>query len=116
MLGKDRFLDQVLSNVLRPAVKRALRDILPKVCQVYGIEEAALKVPGQQRMPSEACAVLGWVARESGSASLTEAGRYVNRDVGTMSSSVRRLPARFPDEPDLQARVEKLQAGLLEAS
>jgi chromosomal replication initiation ATPase DnaA len=45
----------------------------------------------QQRLYSEARAVMGWLAMELGCVTLTQLGRRFNRDVGTMSRGVRRI-------------------------
>ena len=58
---------------------------------------------------SEARAVIGWLARELGCATLSDVGKLVNRDVGSISSSVRRLSYRMQDDAELADRVRILK-------
>ena len=77
-----------------------------------GMKEAELKGPGQRRDKSEVRAVVGWLAMEYGSATLSEVGKRFNRDVGTMSSAVRRLVDRAMDEQLLRERMEGLKSDI----
>lgn len=54
----------------------------------------------------------GWLARESGCVSLSDIAKLVNRDVGSISSSVRRLSDRIQDEPELANRIMSLKAAI----
>jgi hypothetical protein len=49
-----------------------------------------------------------WLAYESGCITLSEVGRFVNRDVGSISSAVRRLSERLQDRPELADRAKTL--------
>ena len=71
-----------------------------------------LRTKTQQRIVSEARAVVGWLAREMDCATLTDVGKFVNRDVGSISSAVRRLSERLQNTPELVNRVESLKAEL----
>lgn len=53
--------------------------------------------------------MVGWLAYESDCITLSEVGRYVNRDVGSISSAVRRLSERFQDRPELADRAKTLK-------
>ncbi len=74
----------------------------------YGVEETELKTATQQRRLSEARAVMGWLAMGTGCSTLTEVGRRLNRDVGTMSSAAQRLVDRSGREPALKRRLKRL--------
>jgi hypothetical protein len=52
--------------------------------------------------------MVGWLAYESGCITLSEVGRFVNRDVGSISSAVRRLSERLQDRPELADRAKTL--------
>ena len=77
-----------------------------------GMKEAELKWPGQRRVKSEVRAVVGWLAMEYGSVTLSEFGRRFNREFGTMSSAVRRLVDRAVDEKLLRERMEGLKSDI----
>jgi chromosomal replication initiation ATPase DnaA len=88
------------------------KEIAERVCLAYQIDEAGLKAQSQQRVVSEARAVVGWLARELGCVTLSAVARHVNRDVGSISSAVRRLSDRMQEVPELADRVRSLKAAL----
>ncbi len=53
--------------------------------------------------------MIGWLAYESGCVNLSEVGRYVNRDVGSISSALRRMSERLQDRPELADRAKSLK-------
>ena len=83
------------------------------VCQDFGLEEAVLSNPSQQRMASEARAIIGWLAVQVGVATLTEVGQRFHRDVSTLSGAVRRLTIRAQDVQPLQERLERLREQIM---
>jgi len=110
LLGDDSFMDKCLASCGDTPLRLTTREIVDKVCQAYNIDEAALKMQSQQRVASEARAVIGWLARELGCATLSDVGKLVNRDVGSISSAVRRLSYRMQEETELAERVHLLKA------
>jgi chromosomal replication initiation ATPase DnaA len=56
-------------------LRLTVRDIVSPVCLAYNLNESALKSKSQQRTLSEARAMAGWLAYESGCVTLTEVGR-----------------------------------------
>ena len=92
------------------------QQIADKVCRAYNIELSVLQAKSQQRIASEARAVAGWLARESGCATLSDIARLVNRDIGSISSSVRRLTDRILEESALAHRLMSLKAEIEEAT
>jgi chromosomal replication initiation ATPase DnaA len=84
-------------------------DIASTMCLTYNIDEAQLHTQPQQRTVPKARAVEGWLDRELGCVTLSEVGRYVKRDVGSISSAVRRLSERLQDAPELADRVRTLK-------
>jgi putative transposase len=111
-LGDDSFVNQCLVNFGDIPLRLTIHDIVDKVCLSYNIDEAKLKMHSQQRVASEARAVIGLLARELGCATLTDVGKLVNRDVGSMSSSVRRLSYRMQEVTTLAERVRLLKVAL----
>lgn len=112
LLGDDTFLEKCLAGTGEMPHHLDLQDIVTKVCSAYGIDESALIAPSQDRVSSEARAVIGLLARDLSCATLSEVGRYVNRDVGSISSSVRRLSDRMVQAPQLADCVRSLKANL----
>lgn len=109
VLGDDTFVDKCLSGSGGTISRVTIKEIASAVCQTYDIDDAELKTKSQQRTASEARAVMGWLARELGCSTLSEVGRYVNRDVGSISSAVRRLSERLQDTPELADRMQTLK-------
>lgn len=105
LLGSDSFVDKCLSDLEERPLHLTAHNIITKVCRAYAIEETELKTHSQGRIVSEARAVVGWLARELGCATLSEMARLVNRDVGSVSSAVRRLSERMQENPELTDRV-----------
>lgn len=112
LLGDDSFVDKCLSGSDGIPLRLTAREIVEKVCRVYDLEEAELKTQSQSRNTSEARAVAGWLARELGCATLSDIAKLVNRDVGSISSAVRRLSNRMQQTRDIAERMRSLKAEL----
>lgn len=112
LLGQDSFVDRCLSGSGGVPLRLTAQEIADRVCHAYNIEPATLKTQSQQRVVSEARAVAGWLARELGCATLSDVGKVVNRDVGSISSAVRRLSDRMKEVPKLAERVQSLKSAL----
>jgi putative transposase len=113
ILGDDRFAERVLGeNGDTGGGRTTLAAVIGVVCREYDLDEDKLSSPGRQRRVSEARAAVGLLAFELGCATLTEVGRRFNRDVGSMSSAVRRLTERMLDSEDLAARLGDLRASV----
>ena len=112
LLGDDIFLEKCLAEVGEIPCQLDVQDIVAAVCSAYGIDEPSIKSPSQDRISSEARAVVGWLARELSCSPLSEVGTYVNRDIGSISSGVRRLTERMSKNPALAAQVWSLKVGL----
>lgn len=112
LLGDDSFVDKCLSDSDDIPLRLTAREIVEKVCRVYDLEEAELKTQSQSRNISEARAVAAWLARELGCATLSEVAKLVNRDVGSISSAVRRLSTRMQQTRDIAERMQSLKAEL----
>jgi hypothetical protein len=110
LLGDDSFMEKCLSGSGGMAHRLTSQQIVDKVCRAYNIELSVLQTKSQQRIASEARAAAGWLARESGCVTLSDIARLVNRDIGSISSSVRRLMDRILEEPELAYRLMSLKA------
>jgi putative transposase len=112
LLGDDNFMEKCLSDSGGAPLRLTVPEIAAIVCRTYTIDEAVLKTQSQSRITSEARAVTGWLARELGCATLSDVARFVNRDVGSISSAVRRLTDRMREVPELADRVRSLEIAL----
>ena len=112
ILGNDRFVDLCLSGSGEKLSRVTAQDIVDKVCEVYAIDGATIQRHSQQRHASEARAVAGWIAGETG-VTLSSVARVVNREVGSISSSVRRLTKRMQHFPELAGQVQTIKELLL---
>jgi putative transposase len=108
ILGSDDFTATALAEEYVPPRDLSLEHIEATVFNVYGIDQAALQSPSQQRHLSEARAVLAWLARETGAGNLEQVSRRVNRDPGSLSSAVRRLSERAKSDAALSAKLDNL--------
>jgi chromosomal replication initiation ATPase DnaA len=77
---------------------------------------AMLKSPSQYRKISEARAVVGWLAREFGCVTLSDVGRLVSRDIGSISSAVHRLSNRMLEDPELAEKIQSLKESVKKLS
>lgn len=109
LLGDDSFIDKCLSGLENIPTRLTVKEIIERVCSVYNIGETELKSQSQCRNISEARAVAGWLAQELRCVTLSEVGKVTNRDVGSMSSAVRRLSSRMREEPELEKRVRLMK-------
>jgi len=112
LLGDDHFLEKCLSDSEKLPMRLTPQIFVDAVCRCYEISETELKSPSQCRNLSEARAVVGWLAQKFDCVTLSEVGAFVNRDVGSISSAVRRLSNRMSGVPELAERVRLLEAEL----
>jgi REP element-mobilizing transposase RayT len=113
VLGDDRFLEQIADATVRSrSVRPTLEPVVAVVCRNYHVDEGGLAGASQQRRLTEARAMIAWLARETQAASLTEVGKRCHRDVGTMSSALRRLEQRARDDVGIRERWTRLKAEL----
>jgi putative transposase len=110
VLGDDFFLEKVLDSAgEKRIIKPSLAHLIERVCRMYSINPEELSAAGQRRSISQARAVLGWLAQESGGCTLTEVGMITGRDVGSISSAVGRLVKRARGDAGLRAKLEAIR-------
>ncbi|MEW6426823.1 MAG: transposase [Thermodesulfobacteriota bacterium] len=113
ILGDDDFAQKCLLDFdVRRPLRLTAKEIADAVCRAYHVDEARLKAVSQQRVACEARAVVGWLARELGCATLSDVARHVNRDVASVSSAARRLSDRMRERPELAEQVRRVKAEL----
>lgn len=114
IIGEDSFLSEVLGRseelpLLLPDMDACIR----LVSDYFGCDDETLRQPGRKQQESRIRAFLAWAILEHSSASLTELGIWLNRDVSTLSSSVRRLKEKVPEQPELGSDMERLNDALV---
>jgi putative transposase len=115
LLGDDDFVSQVLTKaeaqIGRPP---RLPAIIAAVCWEGDFPEAALHAAGRGSQAARARWLVGLMAMDLKSASLTEVARYFGRDVATLSNGVRQLRERSKEDKPFRQRVTQLAKGLSE--
>ena len=110
ILGDDSFVDEILSKAHeRDHRPPAIPAVIAAVCCLYGLTPDALQSAGKTQPASEGRALTAWLVREVPQMSLTELGRYLNRDVAALSQAARRLAMQAVDNSELAARYDALQ-------
>lgn len=92
ILGDEDFAEKAISTA-EPLdiIKTNLNEIIKMTCQAYCLTEKDLSARGQLRIPSQARALVGWIACETTSGSITEVAQRFRRDVATLSTGMKRL-------------------------
>jgi len=90
-LGDERFVEQIGERIRAereievPGPKAKLSELLRLTAEAYGVSERELVQAGRQRKWVRARAMLVFVAREWGRASVKELGRRLHRDPSVIS-------------------------------
>lgn len=99
LLGDDNFVPRVLELAEIKAVRSpSLGTIIAKVCREAGVSKEKLRVPGISSQAAQARWMVGLLAMNPNSASLTEVARYFGRDVTIISDGVRHLRERSNED------------------
>jgi REP element-mobilizing transposase RayT len=109
LLGDDQFVSRVLAQAeARVGRPPTLRAIVTAVCWEGGFSEAAMCAPGRRSQAAQGRWLVGLLATDLNSVSLTEVARYFGRDVATLSNGVRQLRERSNDDKQFRQRVARL--------
>lgn len=114
IVGNEAFTESALGAVDECVTRVPLATIITHICSKMAIDFSLLSAPTQARRVTEARAIIGWLAREMGAATLSEIARRFNRDVGTISSAVRRLEDRAGATPVLAEHLRSFLKSLSE--
>ncbi|HKL48920.1 MAG TPA: transposase [Desulfuromonadales bacterium] len=113
ILGDDDFAKQVLGSGARgPRKKSSVEKLQELVLAEFACSMEELGSRSQKRSFTRARSVIGWLAMQSETASLTEVGKWFGRDVATMSAAVRRLDEKKKQDMELQKGLKRLLAEL----
>lgn len=113
ILGDDDFVSRALARararIGRPA---PLRAILAAVCREVSLPESHLRAPGRGSQGAQARWLVGLLATDLNSATLTEVARDFGRDVATLSNGVRQLRERAVADTQFRQRIARLMRAL----
>jgi REP element-mobilizing transposase RayT len=111
ILGDDRFADTVLALADGAPHRSKNAELLKEVVlREFGCTMKELGTRSQKKSLGQARAVLGWLAVQTGTETLTGVGKWIGRDVVTMSAAVRRLAERSERAAGLREVMDRLLA------
>jgi chromosomal replication initiation ATPase DnaA len=102
VIGDDRFVERLLSAA-RGVQRRSAMDLnalVGYVCAGFGLSERQLRAAGRQRHPARARALIGWLAMEAGTATLTAVAARFGREPSGLSRQVVALAKGANTDPD----------------
>jgi len=86
------------------------------VVQTAAVEVAEDGLTDFRSQTPEVRAIVACLVRELGCGTLPDVGRLFHRDVGSISSAVRRLTDRMHEKPELAERMRLIKEDLSQAS
>lgn len=115
-LGDEGFVE-IVHRVIdereeSPPVKIAMQQVVQETARGAGVSDNVLLNKGRGRLGSRLRAEAAYVGREVGGISLTEAAKYLRRDVSTISLAVKRLEEELGTDRRQRDRVESVCARL----
>ena len=115
-LGDDGFVEVVHQTVdeqeeSRP-VKIAMGDVVQEIVRGAGVSDNVVLNKGRGRIGSRLRAEAAYVGREVGGISLTEAAKYLGRDLSTMSLALKRLEEELKSDRHQRDRLQSVCARL----
>jgi putative transposase len=115
-LGGDEFVEAVEQALEQEEEARPVKITMPEVLQEVilgsGKDIGAILGKGRGRIGSRLRAQAAYVAREVGGIRLTEAAKYLGRDLSTVSLAVKRLEEEIRNDPKLRKRMEEISTRL----
>jgi REP element-mobilizing transposase RayT len=115
VLADDDFVERVLGSGPDVYETPSLDKIVRTVCAHTGATEQELSDPSRMRRFSRARALIGWLAFESGAATLTAVAARFNRDVATLSRQVAHIDQERRDSDELDEQLHVLDNAITQA-
>lgn len=113
VFGDDAFMDQAMREADQTPLQRpGLALVITAVEGSFGVSDAELLKPGQGLHISEIRALTAWGVLELSGSTLQELGQWLDRDVSSLSSAVRRLRERAAKDPGVALKMEQLRKAL----
>ena len=108
VLGDDSFGRDALKLAnLRRRPEYSLADVVASVCRNYGVTEQQLRSQGKVRPYTEALAAL--LVHESSHLSLTELGKFLDRNIAPLGRAGRLLASRAGTDSLISKWTERLR-------
>jgi putative transposase len=113
ILGDDQFSEKALDKA-EEKFQRQLRldQLIDIICKAYSIDVKTLTEPGEKRPASEARAVAALLVQETENLTITALGRYLNRDLSSLSQAANRLGSRIAVNATLGGKLAKIRKKL----
>ena len=113
ILGDDGFSENVLARAQeRFNAPVGSEGLVKAVCKEYRMTKQAITAPGKHQPGAEARALMAYWALEAGKPSLTELGKYLQRDPTALSRAACRLRERMKEDLGLTSRLDSVKATL----
>ena len=113
ILGDDRFSEKAFAIAEEKfQVSVTVKQLIGIICTNYRIDYQEFVAQGKQQPGAEARAVAAYLVQDDEKLSLTELGRYLNRDLSALSRSAARLRARKRTDQNLAGRLAAMEAEL----
>ena len=110
ILGDERFSEKALSKAAEKYSKKLLlEDVVEAVCAFYNIPIDIIAEPGRKRPASEARAAAALLVQEYDNLKLIALGKYLNRDLSTVSQAANRLRKRAAKDKILRKNIESIR-------
>jgi putative transposase len=94
VVGEEDFVTKVLPRKPRGRKPPSLPAIVAYVRRIASMSDVELKAPGKARAAAHARALIGWLAKKSSAATLTQVAAYFDRELSTLSHAVSVLEER----------------------
>ncbi|MBI2997168.1 MAG: transposase [Deltaproteobacteria bacterium] len=115
-LGEDKFVEAVQRTLEQEQeaqpVKITMEEVLREVIRGSEKEIGVILGKGRGRIGSRLRAEAAYVGREVGGIRLTEAARYLRRDLSTVSLAVKRLEEHIQNDSQVRRRLQEVGARL----
>jgi len=113
ILGDDMFIETVLSQPEGGKQRRvSLKKIMEVICKKYNVRGSDLVSGERRRKLSAVRTVIGYFLVEYGEGTLSDYGRYVNRDMSTLSNAIREFRERLKGDWEKRRIIEELKREL----
>jgi putative transposase len=117
VLGDDKFSEETFAKASEKFHSTVgVEKLVRTGCKAYGLNKRDIAAPGKQQPAAEARAMVGYLAKKAGKPSLTELGRYFQRDMTALSRAASRLHNRLNDESDLADKLKRIKSELARKS
>lgn len=116
ILADDDFVSKVLGKEPGlPGAVPKLQDITAYVAQEMGLNPKTLKETGRNRDASGTRAIIGYLARKLGAASMTDVATYFRRDVSTLSRQVGEIEKQLVSSQAMKRRLNRHVSAIAQA-